>query len=102
VFWTHHDPTDANGQFVDQGKQYRPAIFYHTEEQRVLAEKTKQELEEKNIFSKPIVTEITEFTSFYPAEEYHQDYHTKNELRYNYYRSRSGRDQFLEQYWSKQ
>jgi methionine-S-sulfoxide reductase len=65
VFWTHHDPTDNQGQFVDRGLQYRPAVFYHSEEQRILAEKTKQELENAGVFESPVVTEITEYASFH-------------------------------------
>jgi peptide methionine sulfoxide reductase msrA/msrB len=100
-FWRHIDPTDPGGQFVDRGFQYRSVIFYHNEEQRVAAEKSKSELEKSGRFHKPIVTEILPFTKFYKAEEYHQDYHTKNPIRYRYYRFRSGRDQFLEKVWGK-
>ena len=96
VFWKHIDPTDAGGQFVDRGPQYRSAIFYHTEEQRQLAENSVKELEQSEIFSKPIVTRILPYTAFYAAEEYHQDYYKKNPVRYKFYRYRSGRDQFPE------
>jgi peptide methionine sulfoxide reductase msrA/msrB len=99
VFWKHIDPTDAGGQFVDRGAQYRSAIFYHDEEEKRLAEKTKAALEDSGKFNKPVVTEILKFVKFYEAEEYHQDYHKKNPLRYKYYRYRSGRDQFLKQVW---
>jgi peptide methionine sulfoxide reductase msrA/msrB len=94
-FWRHIDPTDPGGQFVDRGQQYRSVIFYHDEEQRQLAEKSKEELNHSGKFSRPIVTEIKPFTIFYPAEEYHQDYSKKNPIRYKYYRYNSGRDQFL-------
>ncbi|MDR3555012.1 MAG: peptide-methionine (S)-S-oxide reductase MsrA [Syntrophobacteraceae bacterium] len=100
-FWRHIDPTDPGGQFVDRGLQYRSVIFYHNEEQRAAAEKSKSELEKSGRFHKPIVTEILPFSKFYKAEEYHQDYHTKNPIRYRYYRFRSGRDQFLEKVWGK-
>jgi peptide methionine sulfoxide reductase msrA/msrB len=98
-FWKHIDPTDAGGQFVDRGPQYRSVIFYHDEEQRRLAEKSKEDLAKSGRFAKPIVTEILPATKFYPAEEYHQDYYKKNPLRYKYYRYGSGRDQFLEKIW---
>ena len=99
VHWTHHDPTDADGQFVDRGKQYRPGIYYHTEEQKNLAIQSKKALEDSGIFEKSIVTEIEELGAFYEAEEYHQDYHAKNTLKYNFYRSGSGRNQFLNEVW---
>ena len=99
--WHHINPTDPGGQFVDRGPQYRSAIFYRNEEQRQQAEKSKQELAKSGVFKKPIVTEIIKFTNFYPAEEYHQDYADKNPLRYEYYRYRSGRDQFLREVWGK-
>ena len=100
VFWRHIDPTDAGGSFGDRGAHYRSAIFYHDEEQRRLAEKSKEDLGKSGRFSKPIVTEIIKFSRFYDAEEYHQDYYKKNPLRYRYYRHGSGRDQFLEKVWS--
>lgn len=99
VFWRNIDPTDAGGQFVDRGSQYRSAIFYHNEEQRRLAEESKRQLAKSGLFAKPIVTEIVPASTFYPAEEYHQDYASKNPLRYWFYRSGSGRDQFLEKIW---
>ena len=100
VFWRHMDPTDAGGQFVDRGSQYRPAIFYHDEEQKRIAEESRAELEESGRFSKPIATEIVPLTEFYTAEEYHQDYYSKNPLRYKMYRYGSGRDQFLKSTWA--
>ena len=100
VLWKHIDPTDAGGQFADRGAQYRSAIFYHDEEQRRLAEKSKGELGKSGRFVKPIVTEIIKFKRFYDAEGYHQDYYKKNPLRYRYYRHGSGRDQFLEKLWA--
>ena len=102
IFWRHVDPTDAGGQFVDRGSQYRPAIFYHDEEQKRLAEASKQALEQSGTFDKPVVTEIVEFTRFYPAEDYHQDYYKKETLRYNLYRQHSGRDQFLTKIWGNE
>ncbi len=100
VFWRHVDPTDPGGQFVDEGPQYRTAIFYHNEEQRELAQKSKEEMDNSNIFDKPIVTEILSLSEFYRAEDYHQDYYKKNPIRYKYYRYRSGRDQFLDKVWT--
>jgi peptide methionine sulfoxide reductase msrA/msrB len=102
VLWRHIDPTDPGGQFVDRGGQYRSAIFYHDEEQKRLAEKSKEELSQSAKFNKPIATEILKFTKFYNAEDYHQDYYKKNPFRYQYYRSGSGRDQFIDQVWGKE
>jgi len=78
VFWQTHDPTTLNRQGHDSGTQYRSAVFYHTDEQRKLAEEYKQQLDAKGTFGKPIVTEITPFKAFYPAEKYHQDYFNQN------------------------
>ncbi len=100
VFWRHVNPTDSGGQFVDRGPQYRTAIFYHNEEQRRLAQKSKEDLDNSNIFDKPIVTEVLEFSKFFPAEDYHQDYYEKNPIPYQSYRYRSGRDQFLDKVWT--
>ncbi|MDR3570500.1 MAG: peptide-methionine (S)-S-oxide reductase MsrA [Syntrophobacteraceae bacterium] len=100
-FWRHIDPTDPDGQFVDKGAQYRSVIFYHNEEQRIAAEKSKRELADSARFDKPIATEILPFSKFYKAEEYHQDYYKKNPIRYRYYRFLSGRDQFLQKVWGK-
>lgn len=100
IFWRQIDPTDAGGQFADRGSSYRTAIFYHSEQQRQEAEASKRELEESGRFDKPIVTEIVPATAFYHAEEYHQDFHKKNPFRYRTYRQGSGRDAFIEKYWS--
>jgi peptide methionine sulfoxide reductase msrA/msrB len=101
VFWRHVDPTDPDGQFVDRGAQYRTAIFYHDEEQRRLAEASKQELARSGRFRKPVVTEIRPLDRFYAAEGYHQDYYRKNALRYGLYRQGSGRDDFIRQAWGQ-
>jgi peptide methionine sulfoxide reductase msrA/msrB len=101
LFWRHIDPTDAGGQFGDRGPYYRSVIFYHDEEQKRIAEKSRDALGKSGRFDKPVVTEILKFTKFYDAEEYHQDYYKKNPLRYQYYRHGSGRDQFLEKVWKK-
>ncbi len=99
IFWRNHDPTDAGGSFYDRGSQYRPVIFYHNEKQKQLAGWSKQQLEAMDVFDKPIVTEITRYTGFYPAEEYHQDFYKKNPNRYYSYRRASGRDEFIKQHW---
>jgi peptide methionine sulfoxide reductase msrA/msrB len=99
VFWRHVDPTDPDGQFVDRGPQYRTVIFYHDDEQRVLAEESKKALEESGLFDKPIVTEIVKYDNFFRAEDYHQDYFKAHALRYKYYRGNSGRDQLLKKVW---
>ena len=98
-FWKHVDPTDPGGQFVDRGSQYRSVIFYHDEEQKRLAEKSKEALSKSGQFDKSIVTEIIKFTNFYEAEAYHQDYYKKNPVRYTFYRYNSGRDPFLKKAW---
>lgn len=98
-FWRHVDPTDEGGQFVDRGSQYLTAIFYHNDEQKQLAESSKAVLAQSGKFERPIVTEIRPLTTFYPAEDYHQDYYKKNPVRYKTYRFYSGRDQFLKQAW---
>lgn len=99
VFWKHVNPTDPDGQFGDRGPQYRTAIFYHNDEQKRLAEKSKEELAKSGRFDRPIITEIVKSSQFYKAEGYHQDYYKKNPVRYKYYRFRSGRDQFLKGVW---
>lgn len=99
IFWRQIDPTDPGGQFHDRGESYKTAIFYHNEEQRLKAEQSKKALEESGRFSDPIVTEIRPATTFYPAEEYHQDYHKKNPFRYKLYRQGSGRDAFIKETW---
>jgi peptide methionine sulfoxide reductase msrA/msrB len=102
VFWRQIDPTDPEGQFFDRGLQYRTAIFYHNEGQKHLAEESKEQLDKSGRYDEQIVTEITEATSFYKAEEYHQDYYKKSPLQYKVYRRGSGRDKFLERIWGKE
>ena len=99
VFWRHVNPTDAGGQFVDRGPQYRTAIFYHDEAQKLQAVESRNRLAASGRFEKPIVTEIIALQRFYRAEEYHQDYHRTHPLRYKTYRWNSGRDRFLQQVW---
>ena len=99
VFWRHVDPTDPSGQFVDRGDQYRSAIFYANEEERQLAEASRDRLAQSRRFVKPVATLIEPLGAFYPAEGYHQDYYKKNPIRYKLYRSGSGRDAFLKKAW---
>ena len=99
VFWRNIDPTAADRQFVDIGKQYRSAVFYHNDKQKKLALASKDELAASGRFDKPIITEITALNAFYPAEEYHQDFYQKNPVRYKFYRYNSGRDQFIKKTW---
>jgi peptide-methionine (S)-S-oxide reductase len=99
AFWHNIDPTTADRQFCDRGTQYRAAIFYHNEQQKRLAEASKQALEESRPFAEPIVTGIVAASEFYPAEAYHQNYYLKNPLRYKYYRYHCGRDQRLQELW---
>lgn len=102
VFWRNVDPLNPRGQFCDNGIQYTTAIFYHDAAQREAAEKTKAELDDSGRFKKPVVTRIIEAATFYPAEEYHQDYYKKNPIRYNFYRYNCGRDKRLKQLWGDQ
>ncbi len=101
IFWQNIDPTTVDKQFVDKGSQYRTGIFYHTEEQRRLAEESKEKLESEDRFGAPIVTEITRAAQFYPAEKYHQGYCRLRPMHYSMYRAGSGRDEYLDQIWGK-
>jgi peptide-methionine (S)-S-oxide reductase len=101
VFWRNVDPLTPERQFCDAGHQYRSVIFYRDEGQRAAAEASKRALEDSKRFSQPIVTEITPAGTFYPAEEYHQDYYKKNPARYHFYKFSCGRAQRLEQLWGK-
>jgi len=100
VFWRNVDPTDGGGQFCDRGSQYRTAIFYHDDEQKRLAERSRQAVIESTGF-KEIATEITRASAFYPAEEYHQDYYKKNPVRYKFYRYSCSRDKRLKELWGE-
>jgi len=100
-FWRMMDPTDNGGQFRDRGQQYRPAIFYHNDSEKQIAEKSKANLAANGPFKKPIKVEITKYTNFYTAETYHQDYYKKNPIRYNLYTRGSGRTAFVENAWGK-
>ena len=99
VFWRQIDPTDGGGSFVDRGSQYLNAIFYHNAEQKKIAEESIRNLEATGRYDRPIVTELREFTKFYRAEEYHQDYYIKSAQQYKFYRMNSGRDQYRERTW---
>ncbi len=99
VFWKNHDPLAKDRQFCDSGNQYRPGVFYHGDEQRALAEATRKKHQAR--FKQPIQTEITAATTFYKAEDYHQDYYKKNPVRYQFYRFNCGRDARLEELWGK-
>nr|PZN85645.1 MAG: peptide-methionine (S)-S-oxide reductase [Pseudomonadota bacterium] len=101
VYWRNVDPLDSGGQFCDRGSQYRPVIFYHNEEQKRLAEASKAALEASGRFKQPIVVEIAPASTFTPAEDYHQDFHLRNPLRYMVYRIGCGRDARLEALWGK-
>ena len=99
VFWKNIDPTQKDAQFCDHGSQYRSGIFYHDAEQKRLAEASKAALAKNKPFKGEIVTEVTPATTFYRAEEYHQDYYVKNPVRYKYYRTGCGRDARLKELW---
>jgi peptide-methionine (S)-S-oxide reductase len=100
VFWKNVDPVDNRGQFCDKGSQYQAKIFAHDDNQQTLAEQSKQALSRQAKFQKaPIVTAIEPAQTFYPAEEYHQDYYLKHPVRYKYYRTACGRDRRLAEVW---
>ncbi len=99
VFWRNIDPTTPDRQFCDKGNQYRPAIFYHDEQQKKLPAESKRALEREKPFAEPIMTEIAAATTFYPAEGYHQDFYQKNPIRYKFYKFSCGRAQRLEELW---
>jgi peptide-methionine (S)-S-oxide reductase len=102
TYWHNIDPTVKDRQFCDVGHQYRSAIFYHNEEQHRLALQSKDALEKNKPFYKgAVVTEIVPAGDFYPAEKYHQHYYKKNPVRYQFYRSRCGRDKRLQELWGK-
>ena len=102
VFWKQIDPTDDGGSFVDRGSQYRSAIFYHDEEQKRLAEESKSQLEQSGKYDNPVVTQIAPYTTFWKAEDYHQDYHKKRTAHYKAYRTGSGRDQYIKTVWGEE
>ena len=97
IYWKHIDPFDAGGQFVDRGPQYQTAIFYTTEEQKAVAERTKKEIEEEH--GKEVATKILPYTNFYPAEDYHQNYYKTTPEHYQRYKKGSGREEKLKDIW---
>lgn len=101
VFWRNIDPTVKDQQFCDHGSQYRTAIFYHGEQQKKAAEAAKTELMKSRPFEGDIVTEVTMASTFYPAEDYHQDYYIKNPVKYKFYRFNCGRDARLKELWGQ-
>jgi methionine-S-sulfoxide reductase len=102
VFWLSIDPTDPGGQFADQGSQYRCAIFFSNDEERLEAEASRKELSDSGRFSKPVVTAVLPVRPFYPAEPYHQKYYRKQAASYKLYRQGSGREGFLKRVWKDQ
>ena len=102
IFWRSVDPTDGGGQFCDRGESYQTAIFAGNEEERRLADASKEALEQSTVLDAPVVTPIEPAGEFYPAEDYHQDYYTKNPVRYRFYRFSCGRDSRVQQVWGKQ
>lgn len=101
IYWRIIDPTDPDGQFVDKGMSYTTAIFYETEEERITSEASKEALADSGRFEKPIVTKILPFTTFYEAEEYHQDFYIKSPDRYESYEGASGREEFKDLVWGE-
>jgi peptide-methionine (S)-S-oxide reductase len=101
LFWLNHDPTKGDSQFCDSGSQYRPAIFWHDEEQKRLAEASKAKWEKDKPFREKIVTPVQKAAEFWSAEDYHQDYYKKNPVRYQFYVSGCGRYARLDQLWGK-
>ncbi|GEL76212.1 peptide-methionine (S)-S-oxide reductase MsrA [Tenuibacillus multivorans] len=101
LYWQQIDPTDHEGQFNDRGESYKPVIFYHNDKQKQLAEESMQALENSGKFNDPIVVEIKEAQTFYPAEEHHQDYYKKNAFHYKLYKKGSGRKDFIDKYWKQ-
>ena len=102
IFWRSVDPTDGDGQFCDRGESYQTAIFAGNEDERRLAEASREALERSMVLDAPVVTPIERAAEFYPAEEYHQDYYTKNPVRYRFYRFSCGRDSRVQQVWGRQ
>lgn len=99
ALWRTANPTDVNGQYVDRGQQYRPAVFYHNDAQKQAAEASVKALDASGRYDDPVAIEIVPFDTFHDAEEYHQDYYKKNPLRYKFYTHNSGRYQFIDEVW---
>ncbi|HEY2712617.1 MAG TPA: peptide-methionine (S)-S-oxide reductase MsrA [Chthoniobacterales bacterium] len=101
IFWRNINPTQADGQFHDIGLSYQAAIYYRSEEEKKIAEVSKEKLGESGRFDKPIVTEVLPRSPFYPAEDYHQKYYLKNPAEFEAYHVGSGRVSYLERIWGK-
>lgn len=101
IFWKNIDPLSSDRQFCDVGTQYRPAIFYHNEQQKKMAEIYREKLKKSEKFKETIVTQVVPASIFYPAEEYHQKYYQKNSVQYKVYRYSCGRDKRLKELWDK-
>lgn len=101
AFWRNIDPVTPNAQFCDHGIQYRAVVFYTTDEEKQLSEESKNKIEQSKRLPAPIVTQLVQASTFYQAEDYHQDYYKKNPLRYKYYKFSCGRAQRLEALWGK-
>lgn len=102
VFWRSVDPTDDGGQFCDRGESYKTAIYVNSPQQRQSAEDSKRLIDASGILKDPVVTPVIDATAFYPSEEYHQDYYTKNPVRYKFYRYSCGRDKRVRDLWGDQ
>ena len=102
IFWRSVDPTDGGGQFCDRGESYQTAVFVGNEEERRLAEASREALEQSMVLDSPVVTPIEQAGEFHPAEDYHQDYYIKSPFRYRYYRFACGRDSRVQQLWGKE
>jgi peptide methionine sulfoxide reductase msrA/msrB len=100
IFFQQIDPTDGGGSFVDRGNHYRSAVFFHTSDQKLQAQETIRLIDTANIFDSPVATQVLPAGVFYAAEDYHQDYHQKNPIRYKFYRAGSGRDTFIKKFWT--
>ena len=100
-FWKTIDPTDPHGQFCDKGSPYKTGLFYQNEEQKKIFTDSLNNLKQNKPFAEPIATEVLAAQTFYPAEDYHQDYYKKNPVRYNYYRYGCGRDARVKELWGE-
>jgi len=95
----HSDPTDGEGSFHDRGQQYAPAVYYQTQEEKTEAENVLREIDERNVYDKPLAVRVLPQEPFWPAEDYHQDYYKRNPLKYNYYKTSCGRVKRLKEVW---
>ena len=101
IFFRQIDPGDDGGSFMDRGTQYRSAVFYHDLDQKSIVLDVIRKIDGSGQFERPVVTQVLKAEEFYAAEDYHQNYHKKNEIRYRYYRAGSGRDIFIDQHTKK-